>query len=129
MKMVIGMKLKKGLVLRKVAGQYIVIPTGKLSQIAPSMHLTASAAYIWRVMEEGEFTEDSLIQKAMTHFSGVTEAVVRQDIAAFLKLLEGNYMLEDGRPEPVCGEARISINDKVLKKATKKKRGKDHGAV
>ena len=55
------MKLKKDLILRQIAGQYMVMPVGRLSQICQLLHISSSAAFIWKVMEKGEFTEDSLV--------------------------------------------------------------------
>ena len=43
---IIVMKLKKDLVLRKVAGENIVVPIGRLSQVSPMMEITDSTAWL-----------------------------------------------------------------------------------
>ena len=51
------MKLKKDLVLRKIAGENIVVPIGKLSQISPMMQITDSTAWLWQQMKDEDFTK------------------------------------------------------------------------
>ncbi|WP_415967654.1 PqqD family peptide modification chaperone [Faecalitalea cylindroides] len=77
------MKLKKDLVLRQIAGENIVVPIGKLSQISPMMQITSSTVWLWNQMKEEEFTEDSLVDKVMNHFSGVIQEQARKDIHEF----------------------------------------------
>lgn len=114
------MKLKKDLVLRKVAGEYIVVPIGKLSQVSPIMQVTSSTAWLWEQIKDDEFTIDSLITLVMHHFTGVTEDIVRKDIESFIQLLEKNYMLDDGKPEPLVGKTKIELNQQQMKRLENK---------
>lgn len=116
------MKLKKDLVLRKIAGENIVVPIGKLSQISPMMQITNSTAWLWEQMKGEDFTEDSLVQKVMQHFSGVTQQQAQKDIHDFLDLLDKNYMLENGRPEPKVGIAKIKLTKEQAKMIEKGKK-------
>ena len=116
---IIVMKLKKDLVLRKVAGENIVVPIGRLSQISPMMEITDSTAWLWNIMKNDEFTEDSLVEAVMGHFSGVSEEIARKDIQAFLKLLDNNYMLDNGRPLPATGSVKIELSQEEIKKLEK----------
>ena len=109
------MKLKKDLVLREIAGQYMIMPIGRLSQICKLMHISSSAAFIWKIMEEGEFTEDSLVERALEEYTDVTEEVLRTDIHNFLELLDNNFMLDSGKPEPIMGSAKIQLTEKARK--------------
>ena len=113
------MLLKKDLILRKVAGEYIVVPIGRLSKISPMMQVTSSTAWLWDVMKAGEFTEDSLVEAVLGHFSGVDEARAREDIRKFLELLDGNYMLDNGRPEPMMGTAEVTLTPEQAKRLEK----------
>ncbi len=106
------MKLKKNLVLRQIAGYYMVMPVGRLSHICQPMHISETAAYIWKVMEEGEFTLDSLVEAALKEYTDVTEARLRKDICKFLELLDNNFMLDSGKAEPVMGVAKIQLGKK-----------------
>lgn len=118
------MRLKKELVLRKVVGEYYVVPVGRLSKISPMMQITPSAAWLWEIMKDTEFTEDSLVEAVMAHYAEVEEERVRRDIQGFLKLLDGNHMLDNGRPDPVIGSTEIKLTKKmaeILEMRQKKK--------
>lgn len=114
------MKLKDGLILRKIAGEYIVVPVGRMSQIAPMMQITSSTAWLWEVMQNGDFTIDSLVTAVLGHFSGVTEEVARQDVENFVALLKKNGMLDDGTPEPIQGSVKVELSKKDLERLQKK---------
>lgn len=103
------MKLKDGLVLREIAGQFLITPIGRLSQICHLLHISRSAAFIWKIMQKGEFTEDFLVEQALKKYKDVTENILRRDIHNFIKLLDDNYMLESGKVEPIIGVAKVEI--------------------
>ena len=115
------MKLKKDLVLREVAGQYLIMPVGRLSQICQMMHITSTAAFIYRVMEQGEFTEDSLVERALQEYTDVTEERLRNDIHKFIGLLDSNYMLGSGKPEPIMGTVKLQLTEREKKKLQEQK--------
>ena len=110
------MKLKEDLVLREVAGQYLIMPIGRLSQICKLMHISSTAAFIYKVMEESDFTEDSLVKRGLEEYTDVTEERLRGDIHKFLQLLDENFMLDSGKPEPIMGSAKIQLTDKQTKR-------------
>lgn len=113
------MKLKQDLVLRKIAGENIVVPIGRLSQISPMMQITSSTAWLWEFMKDNEFTEEILVEKVMDHFSGVTKEQAQKDIHEFLELLDKNYMLENGKPEPKIGTVKIKLTKEQAEKLKK----------
>lgn len=91
------MKLKDGLILREVAGQYVIVPTGKrVQEVTNVVYISASAAYLWDYMKEHEFERDDLVNRIMEHYTGVTEEKAAEDIDKFLKLLGDNNILDDG---------------------------------
>lgn len=50
------MKLKDGLILREVAGQYVIVPTGKrVQEVIGINYITKPAAYLWDYMKDHEF--------------------------------------------------------------------------
>lgn len=96
------MKLKDGLVLRKVAGQFVIIPTGKrVREIVNTVYISSSAAYLWDHMKDS-FTEEELIDLIMQQYTGVTREIAREDIEAFLETLRINNILEPDPDEPVA---------------------------
>ncbi len=91
------MKLKDGLILREVAGQYVVVPTGKrVQEVTSIVYISSSGAYLWDYMKEHEFEKEDLVAKIMEHYSGVTEEQAAADIEKFLKTLTDNNILDDG---------------------------------
>lgn len=91
------MRLKDGLILREVAGQYVIVPTGKrVREVTNIVYISASAAYLWDYMKDHEFEKDDLVKRVMEHYTGVTEDRAAEDIGEFLKLLGDNNILDDG---------------------------------
>lgn len=91
------MKLKDGLILREVAGQYVVVPTGKrVQEVTSIVYISSSGAYLWDYMKDHEFEKEDLVAKIMDHYSGVTEEQAAADIEKFLKTLADNNILDDG---------------------------------
>ena len=67
------MKLKNGLILREVAGQYVIVPTGKrVQEITSVVYISSSAAYLWDYMKDHEFEKEDLVDRIMLHYEGVT---------------------------------------------------------
>lgn len=91
------MKLKSGLVLREVAGQYVIVPTGqRVKEITSIVYISSSAAYLWDYMQEHEFEKEDLVDRILDHYDGVTEETVRKDVESYIKLLTDNFIIDDG---------------------------------
>ena len=91
------MKLKDGLILREVAGQYVIVPTGKrVREVTNIVYISSSAAYLWDYMKDHEFEKEDLVKQIMERYTGVTEEKASEDIEKFLKLLGDNNILDDG---------------------------------
>lgn len=106
------MRLKDGLILRKVANQYVVVPTGKrVQEIANMVYISSSAAFLWDFMKDGDFTKEMLVEKILGNYVGVTEETANEDICDFLDILKSNNILEpeNGEPEINGGSVRIRM--------------------
>lgn len=91
------MKLKDQLILREVAGQYVIVPTGKrVREVTSIVYISSSAAYLWDYMKDHEFTREDLVKRIVEHYTGVTEEQAGADIDKFLKILADNNILDDG---------------------------------
>ncbi len=91
------MKLKSGLVLREVAGQFVIVPTGeRVREITSVVYISSSAAFLWEHMQNHDFDENSLLQIIMENFDGVSEKQALADIRSFLKTLADSSILEGG---------------------------------
>ena len=96
------MKLKDQLMLREVAGQYVIIPTGeRVREVTSIVYISSSAAYLWDYMKDHEFTREDLVQCVMEHYTGVTEEQAGADIDQFLKTLADNNILTTGLPAAI----------------------------
>lgn len=92
------MKLKDGLILREVAGQYVIVPTGKrVQEVTSIVYISSSAAYLWDYMKEHEFEKEDLVKRIMERYTGVSEEQAGADIDRFLKTLGDNNILDDGK--------------------------------
>lgn len=108
------MKLKDGLILREVAGQYVIVPTGKrVQEITNIVYISSSAAYLWDYMKDHEFEKEDLVKRIMEHFSGVIEDQAAADIDRFLKTLSDNSILDDGI---IRGDSLIRVSKAMLDK-------------
>ena len=91
------LKLKDGLILREVAGQYVIVPTGKrVREVTDIVYISFSAAYLWDYMKDHEFEKEDLVRRILEHYTGVTEEKAAADIEAFLKRLSDSNILDDG---------------------------------
>ena len=91
------MKLKDGLILREVAGQYVIVPIGKrVREVTNIVYISTSAAYLWDYMKDHEFEKEDLVKRIMEHYTGVTEEKASEDIDKFLNTLSSNSILDDG---------------------------------
>lgn len=117
------MKLKDGLILREVAGQYVIVPTGKrVQEVTSIVYLTASAAYLWDYMKDREFEKEDLVQHALEHYKDVTVEKVSADIDKFLKILANNNILDDGIKR---GRTFVRVPKKLLDKFWKERSGSE----
>lgn len=108
------MKLKDQLILREVAGQYVIVPTGqRVREVTSIVYISSSAAYLWDYMKDHEFTKQELVDRILEHYEGVTAEKAAADIDSFLKTLADNNILDDG---VVRGRTFVRIPKDVLDK-------------
>ncbi len=87
------MKIREDFILRKVAGQNLVVPTGSNTMnFNAAITLNESAAFLWNQLSEDK-TEEQLT-KLMTQEYNIDEATAKTDITVFLNVLKENGILE-----------------------------------
>ncbi|MEE0946910.1 MAG: PqqD family protein [Acutalibacteraceae bacterium] len=87
------MKIKEGFILRTVAGQNLVVPTGNNTMnFNAAITLNESASFLWRLLGE-EKSEEELIS-LMTEEYDIDEATAKTDIKVFLNVLKEHNILE-----------------------------------
>ena len=107
------MKLKDQLILREVAGQYVIVPTGKrVKEVTNIVYISASAAYLWDYMKDHEFEKEDLVRMTLEHYTGVTEEKVSADIDKYLQLLADNNILEGAAFQKGGGKVLVELPQK-----------------
>ena len=86
------MKIKKDFVLREIAGEYILIPTGTTTQEFNGLiTINDVAAFIWKNIENVS-SIDEMINLVLDEYE-VEEDVVRNDIQEFVNQLKKADMI------------------------------------
>lgn len=80
------MKLKKGYVLRQVAGMWLVLPLGEATvDFSGMLKLNETAAFLWKTLEKGGGRQHLVEQLLMEY--DVTQQKAEMDVDAFLRKL------------------------------------------
>lgn len=86
------MKLKKGFVMKEVAGECVVISTSSELDLKGVITLNSTAQTIWKSLESGVETIDGLVSSLMDEYE-VDEPLARKATEAFIaKLKELNFL-------------------------------------
>ena len=86
------MKINKEFVLRQIAGDNIIVPTGKtVLEFNGLVTLNEVGVDIWNMLQN-EVTFEEIVQGILKEYD-VEESVARQDIREFLDKLEENGIL------------------------------------
>lgn len=85
------MKLKDGFILREVAGQIVVLPTGEELDLNMMITLNETGAFLWKQLEN-EHDEASLVAALLGEYD-VDEATAKSAVVGFLAKLNENGFL------------------------------------
>lgn len=87
------MKLEKNIIVREIAGEYILIPTGEAAlKMTGIFAVTEVGAEIWKRLSQGK-DEDTVIAELLAEYE-VDEATLRQDYAEFFGRLVDSGLAE-----------------------------------
>ena len=81
------MKLKEGFLLRQVAGETVVIPTGDDLDLNMMITLNETGKFLWERLEQGAEQKD-LVAELLAEYD-VDEETARISVDRFVKKLEG----------------------------------------
>ena len=86
------MRVEKEFVLREIAGDYIIIPTGKtVLEFNGMVTVNEVGVLLWKMLQQ-EVTFEELVKGVLEEYD-VDEATARADIQEFLdKLTENNIL-------------------------------------
>ena len=87
------MKLKEGFVLRKIAGEDVVIPIGNnIADFNGVVRLNESAAFLWKALQK-ETTKDELIKSLIEEYK-IDRELATNDVEQFINTLKQNKVIE-----------------------------------
>ena len=86
------MKLKEGFILREVAGDIIVVPSGKTLDLNMMITLNETAAFLWKLLEKGA-TEEQLTEALLDEYEISKEDAIKH-IRKFGETLNEHGFLE-----------------------------------
>ena len=87
------MKLKEGFVLRRVAGEIIVLPSGDNLDLNMMITLNETGEFLWKLLEAGAEVED-LVRQMLAEYE-VDEATARAAAEGFVAKLRDNGFLAE----------------------------------
>ena len=85
------MKLKEGFILRSVAGETVVVPTGNDLDLNMMITLNDSGKFLWEKLEKG--AEEAELVAALLGEYDVDEQTAKNHVAAFVKKLNDHGFL------------------------------------
>lgn len=80
------MKLKSGFILRTVAGETVVLPSGGMTNFDMMITLNDTGKCLWQKLEQGAETED-LVAALLAEYD-VTKEIAQQSVDAFVARLK-----------------------------------------
>ena len=93
------MKVQKEFVLREIAGDYVIIPTGKtVLSFNGLITVNEVGADLWKMLQS-EVTFDDLLHGILESYD-VDEKTAREDIQEFLDTLIEGGVLDDPAQQP-----------------------------
>ncbi len=86
------MKLKDGFIMRQVAGETIVIPSGDQMDLNKMITLNGTGAFLWKLLET-ETTQEKLVEALLGEYN-VDAQTAESCVAEFVKKLDGYGFLD-----------------------------------
>lgn len=86
------LKIKDGYILRQVAGQNVVIPSGDELNLNVMITLNGTGRFLWERMAAGT-TQEALVAALLGEYD-VTEERAAEAVSAFVEKLRDNDLLD-----------------------------------
>ena len=85
------MKIKEGFLLRQVAGETVVLPSGKELDLSMMITLNETGAFLWQRLQS-ETDEAALVEALLEEYE-VDRETARAAVASFVEKLDKNGFL------------------------------------
>lgn len=86
------MKLKDGFILRQLAGQNVVIPSGEGMDLNLMISLNETGRFLWEILEKG--AEEKDLVAALLKEYNVDEETAAKHVAMFVQKMRENGFLD-----------------------------------
>lgn len=87
------MKISENYILREIAGEYIVVPTGSAAMDFKGLiTLNDTGVFLWKLLQEDDQTKGSLLDALCEEYEVVREEA-KADIEEFLQRIRSEGML------------------------------------
>lgn len=88
------MKIKKGFIMREVAGENVVIAVGEAAKEFKGMiRLNPTGAFLWKLLEGG--TDEAAMVSAMLESYETDEETAKKDISIFVNAVRSAGLLDE----------------------------------
>lgn len=85
------MKIKEGFILREVAGQIVVLPTGDQLDLNMMITLNDTGRFLWEHLQQ-EITKEELVAALLAEYE-VDEELAAKSVDAFVQKLRDGELL------------------------------------
>ena len=88
------MRIRDQFILRQIAGDYIIIPTGQTTlKFNGMITVNEQGAFLWNALKE-EITEDGLVEALLSEYD-TDRQTAQTDVADFLEVLRQKHLLDE----------------------------------
>lgn len=87
------MKINENFIMREIAGEKIVVPTGDAAQMNALITLNGAAAFIWECLQENRTAEE--VKEMVLNEYEMDEETIRTDVYGFIDALRQCGMLDE----------------------------------
>lgn len=88
------MRISDQFILRQIAGEYIIIPTGQTTlKFNGMITVNEQGAFLWEALKE-EITEDALVEAVLAEYD-TDRQTAQADVAEFLEVLRQKRILNE----------------------------------
>lgn len=88
------MRISDKFILRQIAGEYIIIPTGQTTlKFNGMITVNEQGAFLWEALKE-EITEDALVEAVLAEYD-TDRKTAQADVAEFLEVLRQKRILNE----------------------------------
>lgn len=88
------MKIKEGFLVKKIAGDYLVVPTGdNIVDFAVAVSLNETGAFLWEQLKEEKNLEQ--LTEALSAEYGIEKSVAEKDASDYIELLKSHDFIEE----------------------------------